>query len=115
MVTQYLQYSIAHLNKKRRVLSDLANQQVQFNTAAEELIKKQKQKIKEQEKQCNELTNNCMSMEYLIKHLKLEDMVLKLGIQEDKIGKQASNIEDLKIIKDKLSEVEDYSSDEKET
>jgi hypothetical protein len=41
VLTQYLLYSIRHLNKKNAIISDLAEQQYKYNEVADDIIKKQ--------------------------------------------------------------------------
>jgi hypothetical protein len=41
VLTQYLLYSIRHLNKKNAIVSDLAEQQYKYNEVADDIIKKQ--------------------------------------------------------------------------
>ncbi len=81
VMTQYLVYSINHLKKKNNIINNLAQQQSQYNETAESIIDRQKKKIKELEKLNSDSTNNCMNMEFLIKHLKLEPLIMKLGIK----------------------------------
>lgn len=80
ILTQYLLYSINHLKKKNHLVTDLAQQQKRYNDCADQILHKQKMKLKELELVNNDLTNNCISMEHIMKHLKLDDVVMKLGI-----------------------------------
>jgi hypothetical protein len=41
MLSQYLMFSINHLKKKNQILTDLSGQQLRYNEAAEEIIRKQ--------------------------------------------------------------------------
>ena len=63
---QYMIYSVNQLTRKNQLLNDLANKQVSYNEEAENFLKKQQKKIKDQEQVLGELTNNCINMEYLI-------------------------------------------------
>lgn len=81
ILTQYMIFSINKLSRKNQMLNDLTNQQIKYNQLAEQLLKKQQQKIRNQEDSLEQLTNNCLNMEYLIKQLKLEDRVAQLGVQ----------------------------------
>ena len=73
-------YSVNQLTRKNQLLNDLANKQVSYNEEAENFLKKQQKKIKDQEQVLGELTNNCINMEYLIKQLHLEENVNGLGL-----------------------------------
>ena len=80
ILMQYMIYSVNQLTRKNQLLNDLANKQVSYNEEAENFLKKQQKKIKDQEKVLGELTNNCINMEYLIKQLHLEENVNGLGL-----------------------------------
>jgi hypothetical protein len=41
ILTQYLMYSIRHLNKKNAIITDLVDQQHKYNEVADDIIKKQ--------------------------------------------------------------------------
>ena len=41
VLTQYFLYSINHLKKKNMIIKDLANQQIQYNEAAADIINRQ--------------------------------------------------------------------------
>ena len=72
-------YSINHLKKKNDIITDLTMQQRKYNEAADDILKKQKRKIKELETSNNDYANNCNSMEFLIKHMGLEHLIMKLA------------------------------------
>ena len=80
ILMQYMIYSVNQLTRKNQLLNDLANKQVSYNEEAENFLKKQQKKIKDQEQVLGELTNNCINMEYLIKQLHLEENVNGLGL-----------------------------------
>ena len=83
MLSQYLIYSIKHLNKKNAIITDLAEQQYRYNEVADDIIKRQKVKIRQLEEENNDLDNNLISMEFLVKHLGLDKMIAKLGLNTD--------------------------------
>ena len=77
---QYLLFSVNNLTRKHQALQDIATQQINYNKDVENIIKKQRKKLKEQDEIIEELTANCENMEYLVKQLHLEDKVKKLGL-----------------------------------
>ena len=77
---QYLLFSVNNLTRKHQTLQDIATQQINYNKDVENVIKKQRKKLKEQDEIIEELTANCENMEYLVKQLHLEDKVKKLGL-----------------------------------
>ena len=80
ILMQYLLFSVNNLTRKHQTLQDIATQQINYNKDVENVIKKQRKKLKEQDEIIEELTANCENMEYLVKQLHLEDKVKKLGL-----------------------------------
>lgn len=80
ILMQYLLFSVNNLTRKHQALQDIATQQINYNKDVENVIKKQRKKLKEQDEIIEELTANCENMEYLVKQLHLEDKVKKLGL-----------------------------------
>lgn len=88
IVMQYMLYSINCLSKKNNVLNHVTEEQVKYNQEAENMINKQQKKIREQDQVIEELTNNCVNMEFLIRELGLEDQALTLGIALENVEKE---------------------------
>ena len=125
VLTQYLLYSINHLKKKNTLITDLSNQQRKYNEAAADILDKQKKKIRELEQANNDYTNNCMSMEFLIKHLNLEHLVMKLGVKSfvnnnkdgiplnekeyEKIQEEVKHFKNREVNDDKVDDEEEYN------
>ena len=83
ILTQYIKFSIDQLSKKSDALKKLTDEQIQYNQQNEQEIKIKKEKILEQEVTINELQNECINLEYLIKKLDLEEKAKQEGINLD--------------------------------
>ena len=59
-------FSVNQLIQKGEKLRDLTNNQIQYNKNSEQAIKVKQNKVREQEKIINELTNECANLEFLI-------------------------------------------------
>lgn len=79
VLTQYMQYSIEHLQKKNLLLGDLANQQSEYLEKADEVAFKQSSKIRQLEEKNKNAAQNLMNMEFLIKRLKIDENIDELG------------------------------------
>ena len=84
VLTQYMIYSINQLTRKSQALEDLTNTQLQYNQKSEQIVRNNQNKIREQEEEINELSNDCANLEFLIKQLHLEDKAREEGIDIDK-------------------------------
>lgn len=87
VVMQYMIYSINQLSKKNQILNHYTQQQQVFNEEAEKVLLKQNKKIEDQNDIIQQLTNNCINMEFLIRELGLEDQALTLGLDLDHVEK----------------------------
>ena len=97
ILLQYLIHSVNYQTKKNQILNELSVRQLSFNQSAEQLLERQRKKIKDQEEAIESLTNNCLNLEFLIKQLNLEDRVAELGLGFGKVdGLSESGFENLR-------------------
>ena len=108
ILTQYMIFSINNLTRKNKLLNELSNQQLNYNEEAEKMLMKQQQKKKDQEENLNQLTNNCINMEFLIKKLHLEDKVNELGV--DMNANPVLNSEELENLRNQMNENKDLNN-----
>ena len=108
ILTQYMIYSINNLTRKNKLLNELSNQQLNYNEEAEKMLMKQQQKKKDQEETLNQLTNNCINMEFLIKKLHLEDKVNELGV--DMNANPVLNSQELENLRNQMNENKDLNN-----
>ena len=81
VMIQYMTNSIEQLEFKNEKLTDFIDKQIDYNEAAESVIKKQNKKIKNQQEEISKITENCKNMEFLIKKLGYEKRIKDLGIK----------------------------------
>ena len=84
MVTQYLTYTLERMNKKQEVLQELERTQESYNSQADEAIAKQEKRIKDLEEKSKFLNDNCLSLEFLARHLGLNKIVEEIGKKTDR-------------------------------
>ena len=108
ILTQYMIFSINNLTRKNKLLNELSNQQLNYNEEAEKMLMKQQQKKKDQEENLNQLTNNCINMEFLIKKLHLEDKVNELGV--DMNANPVLNSQELENLRNQMNENKDLNN-----
>ncbi len=108
ILTQYMIFSINNLTRKNKLLNELSNQQLNYNEEAEKMLMKQQQKKKAQEENLNQLTNNCINMEFLIKKLHLEDKVNELGV--DMNENPVLNSQELENLRNQMNENKDLNN-----
>ena len=83
ILIQYMLYNINSLARKNQKLNEISNKTMGDNMDMENQIRKQKEKIRSQEEVIDQLTNNCLNMEFLIKELGLQDKVDELKDKEN--------------------------------
>ena len=88
ILIQYMLYNINSLARKNQKLNEISNKTMGDHIDMENQIRKQKEKIRSQEEIIEQLTNNCLNMEFLIKELGLQDKVDELGEKENNEDEQ---------------------------
>ena len=83
ILIQYMLYNINSLARKNQKLNEISNKTMGDHMDMENQIRKQKEKIRSQEEIIEQLTNNCLNMEFLIKELGLQDKVDELKDKEN--------------------------------
>ena len=83
ILIQYMLYNINTLARKNQKLNEISNKTMGDHMDMENQIRKQKEKIRSQEEVIDQLTNNCLNMEFLIKELGLQDKVDELKDKEN--------------------------------
>lgn len=83
ILIQYMLYNINSLARKNQKLNEISNKTMGDHIDMENQIRKQKEKIRSQEEVIDQLTNNCLNMEFLIKELGLQDKVDELKDKEN--------------------------------
>jgi hypothetical protein len=83
ILIQYMLYNINSLARKNQKLNEISNKTMGDHMDMENQIRKQKEKIRSQEEVIDQLTNNCLNMEFLIKELGLQDKVDELKDKEN--------------------------------
>jgi hypothetical protein len=83
ILIQYMLYNINSLARKNQKLNEISNKIMGDHMDMENQIRKQKEKIRSQEEVIDQLTNNCLNMEFLIKELGLQDKVDELKDKEN--------------------------------
>ena len=78
-VGQYIVYSIENLEDKGNLVSNLYNQQSQYSNKADEIIQKQKDKINYLKMRSDNLNDNMLSLEFLLKQMKVDKNIGKLN------------------------------------
>lgn len=105
VVGQYIINSIENLEDKGNLVSNLYNQQSQYSTKADEIIQKQKDKINYLKMRSDNLNDNLLSLEFLLKQMKIDEKIGKLN-KKAKIN----NINNKHKYKENHYEI-DYSAD----
>ena len=77
-------YNINTLARKNQKLNEISNKTMGDHIDMENQIRKQQEKIRSQDEVIEQLTNNCLNMEFLIKELGLQDQIVELGDKEKK-------------------------------
>jgi hypothetical protein len=76
-------YNINTLARKNQKLNEISNKTMGDHIDMENQIRKQQEKIRSQDEVIEQLTNNCLNMEFLIKELGLQDKVDELKDKEN--------------------------------
>ena len=84
ILIQYMLYNINTLARKNQKLKKISNKTMGDHIDMENQIRKQQEKIRSQDEVIEQLTNNCLNMEFLIKELGLQDQIVELGDKEKK-------------------------------
>ena len=84
ILIQYMLYNINTLARKNQKLNEISNKTMGDHIDMENQIRKQQEKIRSQDEVIEQLTNNCLNMEFLIKELGLQDQIVELGDKEKK-------------------------------
>ena len=84
ILIQYMLYNINTLERKNQKLNEISNKTMGDHIDMENQIRKQQEKIRSQDEVIEQLTNNCLNMEFLIKELGLQDQIVELGDKEKK-------------------------------
>jgi broad-specificity NMP kinase len=83
ILIQYMLYNINTLARKNQKLNEISNKTMGDHIDMENQIRKQQEKIRSQDEVIEQLTNNCLNMEFLIKELGLQDKVDELKDKEN--------------------------------
>ena len=83
ILIQYMLYNINSLARKNQKLNEISNKTMGDHIDMENQIRKQQEKIRSQDEVIEQLTNNCLNMEFLIKELGLQDKVDELKDKEN--------------------------------
>lgn len=107
LLIQYSQYCTQQMLQKKKIVADLSNQQYEYFSKADEVLKKQKDRIKMFEQRNHDAANNLLNLEFLIKKLKIDKQLLKVN------KKSKVNTSETKMQEQINSENEDNAFSEK--
>lgn len=106
-VIQYINYTNEHLERKKNILEDLCDQQTLYSNKADEILAKQKEKIKLLEARHSDLDDSLLHMEFLIKKLGLKEKFKHLNLKA-KIYRK--NRYEENVFSERQSQLDDLSS-----